>query len=211
MENKTPIIKNYLGEYNLLGNLELLDLLKECLQEIDEKLGDTVYKSEFEFCKDLTIQWGHTTGRTLGQVHYDKINYSYDYWGRRKIDKIEKATITIYDHKNRDTKGIKETIIHELIHTLKDCQNHKSEFKWHCSIIQGYMGYSCFSGQHEDVQSIEYILSNFKHFTVCEHCHKITSKGNRKTRAFQYPEFYYCSKCKSKIKYMTLEEVKGWL
>ena len=197
-------------DYKINGNFELQKLLKECLQEIDEKLGDTAYKSEFEFCKDLTIQWGHTTGRKLGLVHYDKINYSYDYWGRRKIDKIEKATITIYDHKHRDTKGIKETIIHELIHTLKNCQDHKSEFKWHCSIIQNWLGYSCFSGQHEDVKSVEY-LDNFKHFTVCEHCHKITSKSNRKTKPFQYPQFYHCKKCKSNIKYMTLEEVKGWL
>ena len=199
------------NDYKLNGNFELMALLKECLKEIDEKFKNTSYAEYFNFCKNLIIQWGHTTGHTLGKVNYDSIVYDYDYWGRKRISRIEKATITIYDHANRDTKGIKETIIHELIHTLKGCQDHKSEFKWYCSIIQSWLGYSCYSGQHADVKSIDYILGNFKHFLVCEKCHKILSKGNRKTNKYMYPQFYHCKTCKTDTTYKTLEQIKSWL
>lgn len=205
MENKFEF-----NDYKLNGNFELMELLKECLKEIDEKFKGTSYAGYFNFCKNLTIQWGHTTGKILGRCHYDTLSYDFDYWGRKRIKSIDKATITIYDHKGRDIKGIKETIIHELIHTLRDCEYHRSEFKWYCDIIKRYLGYSCFSGQHEDLKSLEY-LENFKHFLVCQHCHKILSKSNRMTKRFKSTQFFRCTACKNNIEYMNLKQVKGWL
>ena len=197
---------NFLGKYFIGGDdVELEQLLKECLQEIEEKCN-----FGFNICKNLTIKWGHTEGRLLGQVHYDERKYGFNYWGIRELESIDKATITIFDHKGRNTKGIKETIIHELIHTIVGCQDHRSNFKWYCERIYDCLGYSCWSGQHDDVQSQDY-LANFKHFLICENCHQIVKKGNKLTRPFKEYNHYHCAKCKTHINYMTLEEVKGWL
>jgi hypothetical protein len=177
-------------------NLE--KLLNECYNEIEQKFKDTYYANYFNFKKDrITIKSGHTTGRVLGRCNYYGVSYTYDYWGRRRtIKDISSFVITIYDHENRDIKGIKETIIHELIHTLKGCQNHKSEFKYYCSVIKNHLGYSCLSGQQDDIKQAEYRL-NFKHFLVCSKCNKATrvgvvKEGKEKIRV--------CKKCGAKIK-----------
>lgn len=182
-------------------NLE--KLLNECYAEIEEKLANTYYKDYFNFKKDkITIQKGHTTGNVLGRCNYYGITYDRDYWGRCSIKDIDRFVITIYDHKDRDTIGIKETIIHELIHTLKGCQNHKSEFKYMCSIIKQYLGYSCLSGKHEDTQNLDYKIGNYQHFLICPKCKKIVSQSNRKTKKFQYPQFYYHSECRTTLQYV---------
>lgn len=191
------------------NNLERL--MQDCLTEIKDGLKDTGYASYFDFAEDITIQAKETKGRILGNCHYDSFEYEFDYWGRKKISKVKKATITIFKHEHRNEKGIKETIIHELIHTLKGCQNHKSEFKWHCEIIRSHLGYSCLSGQHEDTQSNDY-LENYKHFLVCTHCNKIVGKGIKFTQPYQHPETRICCTCrKSEIVYKNLQEIKEWL
>lgn len=191
-------------------NLE--KLLQECYDEIEKGLKGTIYESYFNFKKDgISIIRGHTNGHTLGQVHYDSMTFEFDYWGRKKIKSIDKATITIFDHLGRNEKGVKETIIHELIHTLQGCQNHKSEFKWHCDIIKRYLGYSCFTGQHDDTHTDEYKLSNYKHFLICEKCHKVVGAGNKLTYKYSHPETRICCACKTTTKYMNLQQVKEWL
>ena len=195
---------------NLYSQENLEKLLQECYDEIEKGL-DKYYLEYFNFKKDgIRIQAKDTTGKVLGNCHYDSMTFDYDYWGKKYIKSVDRATITIFRHLNRDTKGVKETIIHELIHTLKGCQNHRAEFKRHCAIIKQYLGYSCYSGQHEDVKSAEY-LDNFKHFLICEHCHKVVSRGNRYTVVYRHPENCRCKSCKTTTKYMTLREVKEWL
>ena len=188
-------------------NLERL--LQECYDEIEKALKDTIYLSCFDFKKDnIRIQAKETSGRILGNCHYDSVSYDYDYWGRKLVKSINRATITIFKHLNRDTKGIKETIIHELIHTLKGCQNHKAEFKRHCNIIKQYLGYSCYSGQHEDVKSIDY-LNNYKHFLICKCCHKIVGKGTRFTIPYKKPETRICCTCRNgNLEYKNLTQIK---
>ena len=189
-------------------NLE--NLLQECYNEIEEKIGGTYYADYFKFKKDcITIDWGHTTGTRLGACKYHNITYTFDYWGRRtSIKDIGSFSIIIYDHKNRDIKGIKETIIHELIHTLKNCQNHKSEFKWHCEIIQRYLGYSCWSGSHDDVKQVDYKLNNYKHFLICSKCNKILRQSNRMTIKYRKPQNYSCRACGTTCEYADSIKVK---
>ncbi len=198
-------------ENNIYSQENLQRLMQDCITEIKEKLKNTQYADYFNFAEDITIQAKETKGRILGNCHYDSVEYEFDYWGRKRISKIKKATITIFKHEHRNEKGIKETIIHELIHTLKGCQNHKSEFKWHCEIIRSYLGYSCLSGQHDDIKTEEYILDNFKHFLVCTHCNKIVGKSTRLTRPFQHPETRICCTCRNEVVYKNLQQIKEWL
>ena len=187
----------------------LQKLLDECYDEIENTFKDTVYANYFDFKKDnIKIKAEHTSGRILGNCHYDDWEYVANEWGYKRTRVIKSATITICRHKNRTENGIKETIIHELIHTLKNCQNHKSEFKWYCEIIQKYLGYSCLSGQHEDTKSNEY-LENYKHFLVCTYCNKIVRKGTRFTKPYQRPDIRRCCTCgKCEIEYKNLEQIK---
>lgn len=182
-------------------NLE--KLLNECYAEIEEKLKGTYYENYFNFKKDsITIQKGHTNGNLLGKCNYYGISYSRDYWGRREIEDIKSFVITIYDHMGRDIKGVKETIIHELIHTLKGCQNHKSNFKYYCSIIQNYLGYSCLSGKHEDIKNVDYQVDNYRHFLICPKCKKVLCHSNRMTIKYQMPQRYSHNACGTACEYV---------
>ena len=200
------------GIMELYSQENLERLMQECYDEIESKFKDTYYNDEFNFKKDsITIQAKPVgNSRVLGNCHFDSLEYCFDYWGRKQIKEVKKATITIFKHLNRTERGIKETIIHELIHTLKNCQNHKSEFKYKCYLIQTYLGYSCLNGQQEDTKSVEY-LDNFVHFLTCEHCHKVLDKGVKFTNKYKHPETRICGICKGNVKYKSLEQVKEWL
>ena len=196
---------------SLYSQENLEKLLHECYSELEKELTNSYYGFVLEKEK-ITIKSGKTTGKRLGQIKYNNIKYSYktDWWGsvyRRSIESIGSFEITIFEKENRDEKGVKETIMHELIHTQKDCQNHKAEFQRWCNIIYNHLGYSCWSGQHEDVKNNNFVLNNYKYFNYCPHCNKITAYGNRMTKRFKEHSGYICLHCKTSIKPITKEEI----
>lgn len=188
---------------NLYTQKNLEKLLKECYAEC-KTIGLTFRE------QDIKIKKGHTTGTNLGLCHYNTNRQKgYNQYGYfNYYDSIESFDITIYDHEKRDLKGIKETILHELIHTKRDCQNHRSTFKNYCYMIQYNLGYSCLSGQHNDCQTDEYKIENYKHYLICPHCNKITSYSNRYTRPYQHPELYHHRACKTTLIYANCLNVK---
>ena len=114
--------------------------------------------------------------------------------------------IIIYRHKNRTIKGIKETIIHELIHTLDDCFNHGKNFKYVCDVVLRKVGYDCFS-YHQDNITNDYKLANFNYFNYCPKCKQITACGNRKTKRFYSDNFFHTA-CKCKIEHATNKQMQ---
>ncbi len=66
----------------------------------------------------------------------------------------------------------KTTIIHEIIHTCKDCMNHGAEWKKYAEIMNRKYGYNikrCTSADEKHI-SIEIAKPKYKYTVVCEKC-----------------------------------------
>lgn len=97
---------------------------------------------------------------------------------------------------------LKNTIVHELIHTIDYCGNHKAEFKKYAKIISNNLGYKIdtyVSREESEIVSRKYADREKKYVVFCpncgwEHGYKI------KAAAWKRPQDYYCGKCGGGIK-----------
>lgn len=174
----------------IYDNENLKRLMEECIKEVHE---NTCY-IRFDTSKIKRIYASDTIGKVLGRCHRTKTANGWEF------------EIIIFRHENRTEKGIKETIIHELIHTLDGCFNHRRDFKYNCEVIKRKLGYDAWKGGN-DFTSEEYKLSNFKYFNYCPTCHEITSYSNKKTKRF-YANGYIHLTCHCDIKHATHEEME---
>lgn len=101
-----------------------------------------------------------------------------------------------------DESIIKNTIIHEIIHCLPYCNNHKHEFKKYANYINERLGYdiSRVGNKKEDYKKsdMEYIENvNFKYKIICEKCNQ-TFYRQRLMR--NLTKKYRCGICGGKLK-----------
>ena len=174
----------------IYDNENLKKLMEECIKEVHE---NTCY-IRFDTSKIKRIYASETTGKVLGKCHRTKTANGWEF------------EIIIFRHENRTEKGIKETIIHELIHTLDDCFNHGRNFKYVCDVVLRKVGYDCFS-YHQDNITNDYKLANFNYFNYCPKCKQITACGNRKTKRFYSDNFFHTA-CKCKIEHATNKQMQ---
>lgn len=97
---------------------------------------------------------------------------------------------------------LKNTIAHELIHTIDYCGNHGTEFKKYAKIVSENLGYNIgtyVSREENEIVSRKYAGKEKKYFIFCPNCgweygYKI------KAAAWKRPQDFYCGKCGSEIK-----------
>lgn len=102
---------------------------------------------------------------------------------------------------NFPEKYLKETIIHELIHTCNGCGNHGREFQRMAKHVNQELGYSVgtyASREETDYYNQLYSQKENKYFIKCPEC------GRRwgfkiKGKSYKHPEQYRCSKCKATL------------
>jgi len=131
-------------------------------------------------------------------IHWGTMNKSR-VWGNCK--KIGKNTYEIRINtalfETADDHNIKTTIIHELLHSCKDCMKHTGQWKVYANKVNKYLGYNitrCTSASEKGVASI----IPYKYKVVCEDCGNETYY-TRETKAIRTKcKGYYCGKCKSK-------------
>ena len=94
---------------------------------------------------------------------------------------------------------IKNTIIHELIHCLPDCNNHGKQFKYYASYVNERLGYniSRVGNKKDDFEKsgLDYVEENeekFKYKVCCKNC-GYTFYRKRMQRGFTRK--YRCGKC----------------
>jgi predicted SprT family Zn-dependent metalloprotease len=96
---------------------------------------------------------------------------------------------------------VKNTIIHELIHCLPECDNHGSKFKRYASFINEQLGYNIarLGNKAEDYkksnkQFDEEIVYNYE--IKCKNCGQ-TFYRKKINKGFE--KKYFCGKCKGKF------------
>ena len=95
---------------------------------------------------------------------------------------------------------IKNTIIHELLHCLPDCNNHGEKFKYYSKIINQELGYniSRLGNREEDLKKSNIPIEEeyYKYKIRCKSCNYIYY---RKRLVKNFIKKYYCGICKGKL------------
>lgn len=177
---------------------KLENLYNECLNEL-KSIGinleeKDIGKIDISFAKRKTKRYGcckqeepdkTTAYRQKRIVHYRKYN-------KHHIE-ISKWLMDLNDD------IIKNTIIHEMIHCLPDCNNHGKEFKKYSKLINEKLGYniSRLGNKKEDYEksNVEFKEENlkYKYVIVCEKCGLIYY---RQRMAKNFTKKYRCGKCR---------------
>lgn len=179
---------------------KLEKLYKECLEElksINIINFDEIGEIDISFAKRKTKRYGcckqedpdkSTAYREKRIIHYRKYN-------KHHIE-ISKWLMDLNDD------IIKNTIIHEIIHCLPDCNNHGKEFKKYSKLINEKLGYNItrLGNKKEDYEKSNLKFDEnpkIKYVIVCENCGLIYYR-QRMTKNFT--KKYRCGKCKGKLR-----------
>ncbi len=181
---------------------KLEKLYRECIEEL--KSINIILEDEKNIGK-IDINFSKRNNKRYGCCKQEKPDKLSAYRTRKRIYfrrffvhhiEVSKWVMELNDEK------IKNTIIHELIHCLPDCNNHGKEFKKYAKIINEKLGYniSRLGDKKQDFEdsNIEfnenYIKYNYK--IKCEKCNQVYY---RLRIARNFTKKYRCGKCKGKL------------
>lgn len=184
---------------------KLNELYKECLKEL--KLINLDFENTEKIGK-IDIKIAKRNAKRYGCCKQEEPNIKTLYWqnGKAKYKKFNIHHIEISRWLMQlNDEIIKNTIIHELIHCLPDCNNHGKSFKYYAKLVKDNLGYNItrLGNKEEDYKAsgIEFkvkekkIKYNYK--IVCKKCGQTYFRQRLKK---YFNKRYVCGKCKRKIR-----------
>lgn len=100
-----------------------------------------------------------------------------------------------------DIKGLKNTIIHELLHTCKGCLNHGAEWKRLAAKVNRAYGYNIKRTSSADEKGCtcrdNETIRQIKHKLVCSNCNHVFIRY-KESNLTKHPDRYLCG-CGGKI------------
>ena len=131
-------------------------------------------------------------------------------WGNCSGNKVNGFTIQIsavlLDECN-DEIGLKNTIIHELLHSCDGCMNHGASWKRLAEKVNSKLGYNikrCSSASEKGVVEDHRLDNRRQYVIVCEKC-GLTYTRQRACRLVENPELFRCGRCGGKLKKIDLK------
>lgn len=128
-----------------------------------------------------------------------------NFWGRcrtvintvtkEKICSIEVSENLLY----AEEIFIMTTLVHEILHTCKNCQNHSPEWTRLANIMNKTYGYNVKSHTSAEEKGLDKAdLDSYKYCVECVKCHKKHYYA-RMSNPVKFPDAYQC-KCGGKLK-----------
>lgn len=96
-----------------------------------------------------------------------------------------------------DINGLKDTIHHELLHTVSGCMNHGAKWQALAKKVNSAYGYHIQRTNSAECKGIVARTENYKYQVVCPNC-GIISKKSRACGVTKSPWRYGCARCHSK-------------
>ena len=110
-------------------------------------------------------------------------------------------SVDLLDERNSE-KGLKETIIHELLHTVDGCMNHGAKWKKLAGMVNNAFNMNIQRTSSAENKGVEHRQIEARHGKVyiiqCTGCGQ-KWEHYRMSKSVQHPEWYQCGKCKSKL------------
>ena len=111
-------------------------------------------------------------------------------------------------HPDASERGLKETIIHEILHTCPDCMCHTGEWKRLAELVNDCYGYNVkrcnsseekgmeeFYAQHDELKK----KPTWKYEIRCKSCGKVLGRRQKACKLTMNPYRYRCSYCYGNI------------
>ncbi len=189
---------------------QLQKIYQKCLQELNE-IG--INMQDNDQIGEIEISLSNRSQKRYGickQEEPDEQTRYIERRGRKRIIKYakykkHKIEISLWVMQ-LDESIIKNTIMHELIHCIPNCNNHGKEFKRYANYINTQLGYNIKTtgNKKDDYQksNLEYHEEvNFKYKIQCKACGQTFF---RKRINKNFTRKYRCGKCNGKLK---IEEI----
>lgn len=94
--------------------------------------------------------------------------------------------------------ALKQTIMHELIHSLKGCMNHGIHWQRAAANINAAYGYQIARTSDAGAAYKEAKNEMARYEVVCQGCGAV-HKYTKQSKAVKYPELFHCGRCKGKL------------
>lgn len=151
-----------------------------------------LFREAFQECEECGIDYG-----TITDV---KINQRTTSWGRccRQPDGTYRIELSKYLFDSDTETGLKNTILHEICHTVRNGGGHKRGWLIAAQKLNDRFGYRikrCDTSEDKNVAPIE---KPVRYILQCKSC------GNQYVRMkmsqpVKYPERYHCGKCGGRL------------
>ena len=109
----------------------------------------------------------------------------------------------LLDERNSE-QALKETIIHEILHTCRGCMNHGENWKRLAERVNQKYGYSIKrtsstndKGLHEDTRPVA--VRTVKYIVQCQSCGQLYPRA-KLSKIVKYPHLYRCGRCGGRLK-----------
>lgn len=164
----------------------LFEYAKICMSELDA-VGINYRRSQFEINYRAVKRWGQC--RSNGDGTFT----------------VQISSVLLDE--NNSVDGLKNTIIHELLHTCEGCMNHGKKWQELADIVNSRYGYGIkrtSSGEEKGI-SVNSIVENKRHYEVtCRSCGTkwIYYRDNKVTK---YTSNFRCS-CGGKLDSVLIEK-----
>lgn len=184
---------------------KLNKLYYECINELKDIKIDLSNRKQLG---TIDIQISKRNNKRYGCCKQEQPDEKTAYYLRKKkyYKRFNKHTIEVSKWVMKlNDDIIKNTIIHELIHCLPDCNNHGREFKKYAKIINEKLGYniSRLGNKEEDYKKsnldYDYKEKEYNYKIMCSNCKYIYY---RQRLAKNFLKKYRCGKCNGKLALM---------
>ena len=164
---------------NMNKELYLNSIAKICMNKLDDLSIPIEHNVAF------TVNTRATT--RFGQCKYNRKANTYSINIMSEL--IEPSTVI----------GLKQTIIHELLHTCPNCLNHGNIWKKYARMVNDATGLNVSrTNSCEELGVNRKAIQNYKYVIICEKCGKKWYR-QKASNITKYPERYKCS-CGGKLK-----------
>ena len=161
-----------------------------------DKLLKTAYSEVIAECDTLQIPYGNITNLTIncrakyrwGQCsHLPNGNYAISI----STDLIEPDSV----------EGLKNTLMHEILHTIKGCMNHGTNWKQWADLVNSQLGYDVKRTNSAEELNVnrEPRTRQIRYKLECTCCGGTVCR-EKMTRAIKYPHLYKCGKCGGELR-----------
>jgi len=141
-------------------------------------------------------------GIKCGKIKEFKVNRRAQRWGLCRHYSNEGYCIieisdTLLDERN-DIKGLKNTIIHELLHSCTPGAGHKGEWKRLADLVRCKLGYNIKRVSNESEKGV--LINHhsrekgYKYAVSCVDC-GYTYRRKKLSKVITHPSVYHCGKC----------------
>ena len=153
----------------------LYNVAKICMSQLDS-IGVPYHKAYFEVNSRAVKRWG--------QCSYRDCKY------------IIQISSVLLDERNSE-QGLKQVIIHELLHTCPNCMNHGKEWKKWADKCNKCLGYDV--SRTDSAESLGVVHDDIKdskpyYLVVCKKCGK-RFVYYRRGKVVNNPGMFRCGKC----------------